>query len=79
MTHKTDNTTLAKAMRILSVDIQSDDGVVNSAIAEAAERIDELAKLAKEMADMLRHDRALSDGRKACEMRDRLDAIGVRL
>jgi len=33
--------TLIKAMRILSSDIQSDDGVANAAIAEAAQRLAE--------------------------------------
>jgi cell shape-determining protein MreC len=33
--------TLIKAMRILSSDIQSDDGVANAAIAEAAQRLEE--------------------------------------
>ncbi len=39
---RTDTETLAAAMRILSVDIQSGDGVANAAIAEAAERLMEL-------------------------------------
>jgi uncharacterized protein Yka (UPF0111/DUF47 family) len=48
--------TLIKAMRILSQDIQSDDGVVNAAIAEAAERLEEqqerIKKLESENDDM---------------------------
>jgi cell division protein FtsB len=39
---KTDTLTLAKAMRILAIEIHSDDGVANAAIHEAAERLDEL-------------------------------------
>ena len=35
-------TTLIAAMRILAADIQSDDGVANLAIAEAADRMEEL-------------------------------------
>ena len=42
MTPKTDTLTLIKAMRRLADDIQSDDGVANSAIAEAADRLEEL-------------------------------------
>lgn len=38
---KTDTQTLIEAMRILSRDIQSEDGVANAAIAEAAERLQE--------------------------------------
>ena len=42
MTRKTDTKTLLKAMRILARDIQSDDGVANGAISEAADRMEEL-------------------------------------
>ena len=38
---KTSTETLIAAMRILSQDIQSDDGVANAAIAEAAQRLEE--------------------------------------
>jgi len=38
---RTSTETLIKAMRILSSDIQSDDGVANAAIAEAAQRLAE--------------------------------------
>jgi hypothetical protein len=34
--------TLIKALRILSVDIESEDGAANAAIAEAADRLEEL-------------------------------------
>lgn len=40
---RTDTKTLAAAMRVLAAEIQSDDGVANAAIAEAAERLDELS------------------------------------
>lgn len=36
--------TIIKAMHILSEDIQSDDGVANAAILEAAQRLEEQAK-----------------------------------
>lgn len=39
---KNNSKTLIKALRILSEDIQSDDGVANACIAEAADRIEEL-------------------------------------
>ena len=41
---KTSTETLIAAMRILSQDIQSDDGVANTAIAEAADRLEEQQK-----------------------------------
>lgn len=41
--HKTKDETLIAALRILVDDIQSDDGVANACIAEAADRIEELA------------------------------------
>ena len=40
--NRTDNTTLVAALLILARDIQSNDGVANACIAEAADRIDEL-------------------------------------
>lgn len=45
--------TLVTALRILSRDIQSDDGVANAAIAEAADRLEELA------AELRRRDAAI--------------------
>ena len=39
---KKNSKTLIKALRILSDDVQSDDGVANACIAEAADRIEEL-------------------------------------
>ncbi len=39
---RSDTTTIIGAMRILAEDIQSDDGVANAAIYEAAERLEEL-------------------------------------
>lgn len=41
---KTDIKTLVSSLRILSRDIQSEDGVANAAIAEAADRLEELAR-----------------------------------
>jgi hypothetical protein len=42
MTPKTDTLILIKAMRRMADDIQSEDGVANAAIAEAADRLEEL-------------------------------------
>lgn len=39
---RTDSVTLVAALRILARDIQSDDGVANACISEAADRIEEL-------------------------------------
>jgi hypothetical protein len=39
---KTDTQTIIAAMRILAEDIQSNDGVASGAIAEAADRLEEL-------------------------------------
>jgi hypothetical protein len=41
---KTPIETLIKALRILANDIQSDDGVANAAISEAANRLEEQQK-----------------------------------
>ena len=40
----TETKVLIEALRILARDIQSGDGVANAAIAEAADRLEELAK-----------------------------------
>jgi len=73
----TDTKTLSRVMRTLARDIGSDDGVANEAIIESAQRIDDLAEFASEMAGMLAHDRALQDGCKACAMQVRLAELGV--
>jgi uncharacterized protein (UPF0212 family) len=56
---KTSTETLIAAMRILSQDIQSEDGAANAAVAEAAERLAEqhmrIAQLEQEN-DALRAD-----------------------
>ena len=38
--HQTNTKTLVSALRLLAQDIQSDDGVANAAIAEAADRLE---------------------------------------
>ena len=56
---RTSTETLIAAMRILSQDIQSEDGAANAAVAEAAQRLEEqqerIAKLEQEN-DALRAD-----------------------
>ena len=56
---KTSTETLIAAMRILSQDIQSDDGAANAAVAEAGERLAEqhmrIAQLEREN-DSMRAD-----------------------
>jgi len=46
---KNNSKTLIKALRILSEDVQSDDGVANACIAEAANRIEELEAKVSEL------------------------------
>jgi len=50
---RTSTETLIKAMRILSSDIQSDDGVANAAIAEAAQRLEEQQDRIKRLEEAL--------------------------
>ena len=45
----TDSATLIAALRILARDIQSGDGIANSCIAEAADRIEQLDAMATEI------------------------------
>lgn len=53
---QTDTPTLIKAMRILARDIQSGDGVANAAIAEAADRLEDLSNQLRG-AMILNHER----------------------
>lgn len=48
---KTDIETLIDAMRILARDVQCDDGVANSAILEAADRMDSFRKFIEHIRD----------------------------
>ena len=50
---KSSTETIIKAMYILSNDIQSEDGVANAAILEAAQRLEELYKENLEFKDLL--------------------------
>jgi len=46
---KTDTIILAETMRILAIEIHSDDGVANAAIQEAGERLEDLHSSNKKM------------------------------
>jgi len=73
----TDNKPLSGVLRTQAMLIDAPDYIPALALREAADRIDDLAALAKEMAGMLAHDRALPDGCKACAMQKRLAELGV--
>ena len=73
----TDTKTLSAALIDICGYAEGLDDGDGMKILEAAERIDDLAALAKEMAGMLAHDRALPDGCKACAMKVRLAELGV--
>ncbi|MFA5323163.1 MAG: hypothetical protein WC373_10875 [Smithella sp.] len=49
--------TLIQAMRTLSKDIESQDGIPNAAILEAADRLEEIAKLLKDTSGAMSHER----------------------
>ena len=73
---KTKTETLAAAMDVLSREIQSGDGVANAAIAEAAERLRELAADEKRMdwLERLDCDSPLWDEiRDIINLRDKID------
>ena len=48
---RTKTETIIGALRVLAQDIQSEDGVSNAAIAEAADRIEELWSVVEKYAD----------------------------
>lgn len=54
MTRKSSTETLVAVMRILARDIQSGDGVANAAIAEAADRLEELSGMVFRLAELMR-------------------------
>ena len=57
MTRRSSTATIVHAMRILEDDIKSDDGIANGAIAEAADRIEELVALLSKAAGPMSHER----------------------
>ena len=66
---KSSTETLIAAMRVLARDIQSGDGVANAAIAEAADRLEELhADHLRDAAKMIELEAQAAIGRRACGM-----------
>ncbi len=53
MTPSTSTATLIKSLKILAKEIQSEDGVANAAIAEAADRLKMLDKRVIELEDTI--------------------------
>lgn len=49
--------TLVAAMKVLAVEIQSDDGIANAAIQEAAERLEALTEAIETIRDSVLHER----------------------
>jgi hypothetical protein len=52
---KSSTATLIKALQILSKEIQSEDGVANAALAEAADRLKKLDNRVIELEDTIRN------------------------
>ena len=77
MMRKTDNATMADAMRLLAASIKSDDGVANAAIYDAAQRLEDLASIALEMLAMLPHRTAMPEGCPTCAIQARLAEMGI--
>ena len=77
MMRKTDNATMADAMRLLAASIKSDDGVANAAIYDAAQRLDDLAAIALEMLAMLPHRTAMPEGCSTCAIQSRMAEMGI--
>ena len=63
---KTDDYILIEALNILSKDIQSQDGVANACIAEAANRMKELLNEITILKCQLREKEMLLDDWRAC-------------
>lgn len=78
MMQKTDTETLASAMRILAIEIESEDGIAKAAISEAADRLEELAAIALELLKSTRCEQSLPAGCPRCALSARLSALGVR-
>ena len=63
-----DTPTLVGAMRVLAASIESEDGVANAAIAEAAQRLDDLARLADDLVRSVEHPRSLRGDCPGCRL-----------
>jgi hypothetical protein len=55
---KSSTATLIKALEILSQEIQSEDGVANAALAEAADRLKELYNTVNELKEIIHKAKA---------------------
>lgn len=64
---RTDTQTLIKSLLILAEEIESEDGVANAAIHEAALRMEELVEMLDEKSDKIR------------ELEEKLDAANERI
>lgn len=72
----TDTDTLIKTMRILAQDIESEDGVANAAIAEAADRLEALQLETDVSTALQRIDKALKERDEArAEVEERKEAL----
>ena len=54
---RTTTDTIIAALKVLSVEIQSDDGIANAALREAAERMAELQSLLREASGPMSYER----------------------
>lgn len=73
--HCSSSDTLVAALRVLANDVQSDDGIANSCIAEAADRIEMLQEKAIEVLEWYFRDGSVGG---ACDPMHALkDAAGV--
>lgn len=75
----TDTQTLIEALRILTRDIESGDGVANACIAEAADRLEELPRLLESLQDVIRICKAMRYtvglGKNQLERIERAEAV----
>ena len=73
--HCSSSETLVAALRVLARDIQSDDGIANSCIAEAADRIERLQEKSIDVLEWYFRDGSVGG---ACDpMHELKDAVGV--
>lgn len=64
--------TLINALRILTLDIQSDDGVANSVVAQAANELEDLVKQRDDLIKLL--ERVVKDERSSLDFDDYKEA-----
>ena len=82
--HKTSTETLITALRVLARDVQSEDGVANSCLREAADRMEELNQIVDQATNVVkaasRGDQEFIDclrAREASTMRLRLSIVAL--